>query len=766
MSTIKEPVPVQYPRLSANTAQDDPQCAAIDKALKASKTGEANSGVDPTYAPGEEPKRWLPKLDTPLSDISYLDPRLPRKNKGKGYHLMLSASSEYLGSGDCSESEIQLAEHAEGCRLASTSIDGKKAKAATAPTQPSAAKLRREAKSQYYRSIGTGPDLEKVRQVELKNTRVYNRLARCDISIYHPGRNCKRDVSSKIADGINIRIAVSRDNLKILAVLHAEDPLTGNTGFYNLASLNWHISSRSESFIHCYIDKMEERHLTKTGCWQFKPTYFFEVKNQGKLEYAHSGQTTSVPVSPYQVRKGQELITTTRNLIFQCLNEQKQGGVSDPVAWFAVHSLSPQTDGDDALAQISSQDSKFRFTSWNAVPMPLLQDKLSRTLRNLEQTVSGKPVSSISQAVTMKLYHKALLEAKAHGTVGIPLENEDFRSQLLSDVTSNTNEASSHHTSALPTRIPSSEDIASTYADGTTSDGDYSVGISGIDSTVSKSGVEGHLEASRSHAIPELSGSNLIALGVEQLPSEEEEIIVSNKNREQKLNPKSATVQRVGKSFDYTTTDRPEDVPPMSSESVTLGAGDRKSLSDFNIGAYLESAKLMATGTSSPLVRDTISKASDSKSSFGVHVKMDEIATNRLIEARQAKRREKNLEIIKSHRRSIASAVSMSPSTRSNASESGGVSVYWEEYENKLRQYMDKRKNRAGKTSRGVGPSEGGVGGFFDADINKAIELASISIDDEYILGSSDGNKAESTRSMLGDVDTMKKKFELGVERL
>ncbi|KAF3935082.1 hypothetical protein ABW20_dc0110449 [Dactylellina cionopaga] len=772
----------QYQKVHGNSAQESSYQqrlhAEIEQALKASQAQAMNSGIAPIYEPGKEPRKWQPKLEDYSSTISsYTKPYKVLKGKGRRHEMIDStAYPNYLQSenADGAKPLAKLNQHMAVTKHPATLKTPQAQKLATG-TNTSVAKLKREAKAEHYRSIGKGPDLSKTRRVELKNTKTYNRLAGCDLTLYHSGRNTKRNIPSKLASGINLRIAVSQDNLKILAVLHVEDPLTGAAGFYNLASLNWHISSLPGSFVRCFIDKMEDRHMAKTGHWQYKPTYFFEVKNQGQLEHGFISRNNTAPVNQAQVEQGQRFLTNIRDLILQSLYEQKKNGVSSPAAWLAVHSLSPQTDGDDALTQISAQGSRFQFTSWDAVPEMLLQDKLIRSLKTLEEAATGKPVSMISPD-TMQIYHEVLQNAKADGTIGIPLQS----SRLKGSQAASPNIVSDILETVIPgrldegTNVPSSGFIDSMDTDDLGSNENCVADISDIPSTVEHTISESMLNE-HEHILmlkPEsalryrfdLKKSVEIAMDlVDNTPPPTEPM--DNSILGQSLLPvpaKSMSVSQPSKVKEDTDRNLSVMKPNEPSKAGTLKAGQ-----GLDGGVPIPvSNKTTHKNSGLDVGRDEfIEEVEESDGQFK-HFKMDEITTRRLLEARQAQRREMRLRKMKYYRQnSVASSNTASSSVpRSNVSEFEGVPVDLMEYERKYRLYFPEKRKEEEDLLINRDLSEGGVAipsvvDYFNADIERAIELASVSQYVDNSDGSDTRSHAGRVTSLFSDAHKLKKIF-------
>ncbi|KAF3940027.1 hypothetical protein ABW19_dt0206021 [Dactylella cylindrospora] len=254
----------------------------------------------------------------------------------------------------------------------------------------SAAKLRREATAAYFRKHARDPDLTKISRNALKDSKVYNRLPGCDISLLHPARNLRSDIPSEIDDNINLRVSIAQDNLKIVAILRQKDPKTDKDRFYNLASLNWPITSLPNSRVRFFVDKLNRRMRTRKNKWQYVPTYFFEVRNQGKIERSYLDLRVHEGITNNQLQAGYKTIVKLRDMILQAIHVQKTHNPgSSPAIWFAVHSLSPQTDEDDALKQICGKGSKFQHVTWDAVPEVLLGGALRVTMKNLQRDITG-----------------------------------------------------------------------------------------------------------------------------------------------------------------------------------------------------------------------------------------------------------------------------------------------------------------------------------------------------------------------------------------
>ncbi|KAF3904239.1 hypothetical protein ABW21_db0209051 [Orbilia brochopaga] len=383
-----------------------------------------NSGIIPTYEPGQEPRQWKPasETSTEISSDHHLQRHSTRDKSSAGYIENPAAIAEQ-------HQHIKLFKH--GTQLCSVlqSSDSRSLFSANsesmASSQIATAKLRREARAEHFRQHGKGPDLSKVHRfpIPAKSNSIYNRLAGCELTLYHPGRDSYRGVSSQIDEKVNLRVALAKDSLKVLAILRLTDAQQPSASrFYNIASLSWSISSRPESFVRCSVDKMKERKITSKGRWQYKPTYFFEVKSQGKLEQGYLDKTLSpgLDIDNCHLEKGFSLIRNIRDLALQSLTEQKNRGVETPSFWFSIHSLSPQTDDDDSLRQVSSPDSKFEFVSWNDAPQKLLEECLGRSLNAIQTTIEENTGPGITSE-TMNRYQEALKKAEQHGTVGIPI---------------------------------------------------------------------------------------------------------------------------------------------------------------------------------------------------------------------------------------------------------------------------------------------------------------------------------------------------------
>ncbi|KAF3902727.1 hypothetical protein AA313_de0202581 [Arthrobotrys entomopaga] len=771
-----------YLQARRKPTEENPLHQKLEQALKANRAGSSSSAVSPVYEPGKEPKRWQP--DSPivhLNDKPFTGSRFPRKNIGRGYDLMLSVSSSaYLnpesGKDDKSSPDREFIIH-DGIKASAHNSKKNRGPSATS-SQTSAAKLKREEKAKYYRSIGTGPDLNKAKQTELKNTKLYNRLAGCDVTIYHPGRKAKKEFASTVGDGINLRIAISQHNLKLLAVLHSEDGLTGAPGFYNLASLNWHISSLPDSFIRCCIDKMEERHLAKTGRWQFKPTYFFEVKNQGKLEYGYSGQAKSAAVTQAQIEEGQKCITDIRTSIYNCLDQQRSRGFPQPVAWLAIHSLSPQTDGDDALMQLTANGTKFQFTSWNAVPMMLLQEKLLRTLKALEDPGYAKNGRKHAEFDTISLetkerYQKVLDDAKAQATIGIPLETLNIHPKFpLLGAPSRV--AVSRQLLASASDVSTSSDIASTYADELSSNEDSGSNHAFVKDTPPRS-PGGASEASpcpespRKH-IARIQGFEANLLDTDQ-QIQDLNVEIPEKSIEQNTGPKQMDVNKFGKVGKY---------PHKASADASFDSYSDSEASKADPNNLDESAVLSTEGLSKKKLPTAIeekrpSKGSDSEVSFDGHFKMSEEALNRVLAPRRAKRQAMAAQQMRLQRSRFGVAkmsTSLQSYESSNESDAGGVSLPLSDMSEEIKEIIaERKKKKVLKVGSSIGHSSDGgvavspsVASYWDAEIDRAIELASLSED----VNVSEDISAESPRErpVFGeDIESLKKKFGIGREK-
>ncbi|KAK6336082.1 hypothetical protein TWF696_001650 [Orbilia brochopaga] len=395
----------------------------IKKSLDAAPRSLMNSGIMPIYEPGQEPRRWAPVYESSTSmeaSSNFVQwhtarensiaaaPMLAERPQGIGF---LKYGSQFSSVAIRSSDSISLLSADTGSITSSKEL--------------SAAKLRRETRAEHFRKHGKGPDLNTIHQfpiLEKKNS-IYNRLAGCELTLYHPGRDSHRGVNSQVDGQVNLRVALAKDSLKVIAILRVTNEQQPSASqFYNVASLSWSISSRPESFIRCYVDKIEDRKLTAKGRWQYKPTYFFEVKNQGKLEQGYLDRSTppGLDIDQSHLEKGFSLIRNIHDLALQSLTEQKHSGVETPGFWFSVHSLSPQTDDDDSLKQISSPTSKFEFISWDNIPRKLLEDCLSRSLNAIQKAVDKDIRSAITPEIINK-YEEVLNSAEEQGTIGIPI---------------------------------------------------------------------------------------------------------------------------------------------------------------------------------------------------------------------------------------------------------------------------------------------------------------------------------------------------------
>ncbi|KAK6538464.1 hypothetical protein TWF694_010047 [Orbilia ellipsospora] len=774
-----------HPQSRHKSTGANPLHQQLEQALKASRAGSSNSGVNPIYEPGEEPKRWQPETPiVPLNDKFPTGSRFPKKKLSRNYDLMLSVSSSaYLNSESDSDGKSSPdREFIIHDSVRTTAPDMKKKKnqsSGAVSSQATAAKLKREERAEYYRSIGTGPDLSKTKQTEMKNTKVYNRLAGCDVTIYHPGRKAKKEFTSTVSEGLNLRIAISQHNLKILAVLHSEDGLTGATGFYNLASLNWHISSLPESSIRCYIDKMEDRHLAKTGRWQFKPTYFFEVKNQGKLEYGYSGQAKSAAITQAQVEEGQKCITEIRNSILNCLTQQKRTGFPQPVAWLAIHSLSPQTDGDDALTQIAATGTKFQFTSWNAVPMLLLQEKLMRSLKTLQDPAHEKKGckhsdSEMISTETKEQYQKALDDAKAQATIGIPLENFEIRPRFPilgapSKVTA------SRPPKASASDVSTSSDIASTYADELSSNEDSGA----IQTFVQPIPPQSPGAVSEASPRPESPRKHIARIqGVQTSILENGHQIQNlhikdlNKGVEQNIGPRQMEDRKPGKVGKY--------LHPTSADASFDSCSD-SGVSEADPKQPNESA-FLGSGQPNQKEQPAVTKekpptnSPNSGVSMGKHFKMSEEALNRVLAPKRAKRQEMAAQQMRLQSSRYATAklsTSLNSYESSNESDAGGVSLPLYDLSENIKQIIAQRKKKLKVGSSAGYSSDGGVAvssvspsvaSYWDVEIDRAIELASLS-EDVNVSGESSALSPRGGPVFGEDIESLKKKFGIRAEK-
>ncbi|KAJ6257430.1 hypothetical protein Dda_7214 [Drechslerella dactyloides] len=399
----------------------------IKKSLESAARSSMNSGIMPTYMPGQEPKRWAPTSASSTDASSnyfgewhsHRDAALTDDIKNsltqskRVHHIDLSTLGSRLSGVAAQDSDVM-------------SLLSPATESITPSERPSEAKLRREARADHFRRYGKGPDLTKIYQFSVlgKNNKTYNRLAACDLTLYHPGRDSHRSVPSQQDRNINLRIALAKDCLKIIAILRITDSeqQPDASRFYNIASLSWPISSLPNSFVRCYVDKIMERKVTAKGRWQYKPTYFFEVRNQGKLEQGclDTSSSQTLGINQSHLDCGFNLIRNIRDLASQSLNEQRQSGVETPGFWFSVHSLSLQTDDDDSLKQISNPNSKFEFISWEKVPQKLLEECLDRLLTGIQVKLDKEPQSIIAPE-TIEKYQEILQNAAQQGVIGIPI---------------------------------------------------------------------------------------------------------------------------------------------------------------------------------------------------------------------------------------------------------------------------------------------------------------------------------------------------------